>query len=136
MGDMANWIIGAKEIVTALVALVGALAVIYGWVIRPFKKQAELDREQGRKIDDLIASVNELKKQVDEHQTEYVRDRLQTMHERYVNELGWASAEEKRRIVDWYDAYRAKGYNHLSQTYAQDIMSLPEKAPGRSHSGD
>lgn len=127
MGDVANWIFGAKEIVTALVALIGALAVIYGWVIRPFKKQAELDRIQGEKIDGLIESVNELKKQVDNHQTEYVRDRLQTLHERYVNELGWASAEEKRRIVDWYDEYRAKGYNHLSQTYTQDIMNLPEK---------
>lgn len=127
MGDMANWIIGAKEILTAFVALIGAVAVIYGWVVRPFKKQAELDKAQGEKIDGLIKSVEELKKQVDEHQTEYVRDRLQTLHERYVNELGWASAEEKRRIIDWYDSYKAKGYNHLSQTYTEDIMSLPER---------
>ncbi len=129
MEPVTQWLFGAKDFLTAIVALVGAIAVIYGWVVRPFKKQAELDRIQGKKIDELIDSVKELKERFDNHQVEYVRDRLQTLHERHVNELGWASAEEKRRIIDWYDKYREKGYNHLSSTYAQDILNLPEKPP-------
>lgn len=100
--------------------------MIYGWVIRPFKKQADRDREQSYKIDSLIQKVENLEKKVDQNQAEYVRDRLQTMHEKYCNELGWASAEEKRRIVDWYESYRARGYNHLAETYADDIIRLPE----------
>lgn len=101
--------------------------MIYGWVIRPFKKQAELDRDQTEKLDNLIKCVETLKKQVDDNQAEYVRDRLQTLHEKYCNELGWASAEEKRRIIDWFEVYRKRGYNHLSDSYADDIIRLPEK---------
>jgi len=101
--------------------------VIYGWIIRPFKRQAEIDREQGRKIDELIVKVDNIEKKVESNQAEYVRDRLQTLHERYCNELGWASSEEKRRIIDWYEEYRKRGYNHLSASYADDIIKLPEK---------
>lgn len=78
-----------------------------------------------------MIAVEELKKQVDANQAEYVRDRLQTLRERYRNELGWASAEEKRRILDWYEEYSKRGYNHLATTYAEDIMNLPEKAPSK-----
>ena len=122
-----SWVFGLKEFLTTIVAIGGAVAVIYGWIIRPFKKQAELDQQQQVKIDSLITKVDNLEKKVDANQAEYVRDRLQTMHEKYCNELGWASAEEKRRIVDWYEDYRNRGYNHLAESYADDIIKLPEK---------
>ena len=121
-----QWAFGLKEFLTTIVAIGGAIGVIYGWLVRPFKKQAELDREQGAKIDALIVKVDNLERKVEANQAEYVRDRLQTLHEKYCNELGWASAEEKRRIVDWYEEYRARGYNHLSDSYAEDIIHLPE----------
>ena len=108
-------------------AIIGAVGVIYGYVIRPFKKQAELDRLQTEKIDKLIAKVEAIDKRVETNQAEYVRDRLQTLHNRYCSELGWASAEEKRRVIDWYEEYRKRGYNHLAETYADDIIRLPEK---------
>lgn len=127
MGEVSTWLFGIKELLTAIVAIVGAIGVIYGWVIRPFKKQAELDKEQTKKIDKIVQCIEDLRRQVDDNQAEYVRDRLQTLHEKYVNELGWASPEEKRRVVDWYETYKRKGYNHLADTYADDIIHLPER---------
>lgn len=41
-----SWVFGLKEFLTTIVAIGGAVAVIYGWIIRPFKKQAELDQQQ------------------------------------------------------------------------------------------
>ena len=131
MEQFSLWLFSARDLLTALVAVVTAVGVIYGWVVRPIKKQQQLDKEQSEKIDKLVIAVEALKKQVDENQAEYVRDRLQTLHERYCNELGWASAEEKRRVVDWYENYSKRGYNHLATTYAEDIMKLPEKPPVR-----
>ncbi len=127
MEEITGWLFSARDLLTALVAVVTAVGVIYGWVVRPIKKQQELDKQQSEKIDKLVVAVDELKKQVNDHQAEYVRDRLQTMHERYCNELGWVSPEEKRRIIDWYEEYRKRGYNHLADTYAEDIVKLPEK---------
>ena len=129
MVPITEWIFGAKELLTAVVALVGAIAVIYGWLIKPIRKQQDLDRVQSQKIDELIKSVQDLRKEVTDNQAVYVRDRLQTLHERYCNELGWASAEEKRRVVDWYEEYRKRGFNHLAESYADDIIKLPEKPP-------
>lgn len=116
-----------KELLTAIVAIVGAIGVIYGWVIRPFRKQAEMDREQTAKIDSLINKVDALENRVKANQAEYVRDRLQTLHNKYCTELGWVSADEKRRIIEWYESYRERGYNHLAESYADDILRLPEK---------
>ena len=127
MEEISGWLFSARDLLTALVAVVTAVGVIYGWVVRPIKKQQELDKQQSEKIDKLVEAVDELRKKVDDHQAEYVRDRLQTLHERYCNELGWASPEEKRRVIDWYEEYKKRGYNHLADTYAQDIMRLPEK---------
>lgn len=129
MEQISGWLFSVRDLLTALVAVVTAVGVIYGWVIKPIKRQQELDKLQSEKIDKLVVAVDELKKQVDANQAEYVRDRLQTMHEKYCNELGWASAEEKRRIVDWYEDYRRRGYNHLAETYAEDIVKLPERPP-------
>lgn len=129
MEQFSGWLFSVRDLLTALVAVVTAVGVIYGWVIKPIKRQQELDKLQSEKIDKLVVAVDELKKQVDANQAEYVRDRLQTMHEKYCNELGWASAEEKRRIVDWYEDYRRRGYNHLAETYAEDIVKLPERPP-------
>ncbi len=88
--EFAQWILGAKELLTAVIAIVGAVGVIYGWVVRPFKKQAELDRQQTVKIDEIMKKVEQLDQKVESHQAEYVRDRLQTLHNKYCNELGWA----------------------------------------------
>lgn len=127
MDTITTFVFGAKEWLTAIVALVGAVAVIAGWVVRPIKKQAALDRLQMEKIDALTKSVDDLRKQFNQHQVEYVHDRLQTLHEKYCNELGWVSASEKRRVIEWYESYCARGHNHLAQSYAEDIIKLPEK---------
>lgn len=129
MEQFSVWLFTARDLLTALVAVVTAVGVIYGWVVRPIRKQQELDKQQSEKIDKLVIAVEDLRKQVDANQAEYVRDRLQTLHERYCNELGWASADEKRRIVDWYEEYSQRGYNHLATTYAEDILKLPERPP-------
>ena len=129
MDNFVSFFLQIKEILVATVAAAGAIAAIYGWIVKPFKKQIELDKKQSEKIDELIVKVDNLEKKVEANQAEYVRDRLQTLHNRYCSELGWASAEEKRRVIDWYEEYCKRGYNHLAKSYAEDIIRLPEQPP-------
>ena len=125
---MIDWIRMIKDILTYIVAIGGAVVAIRSWLIKPIKKQMELDKEQTAKIDQIIIKVNDLEKQVEANQAELVHDRLQTLHEKHCYELGWCSATEKSRIIEWYNDYHAKGYNHLVDTYVDDISKLPEKA--------
>lgn len=131
VGQISAWFFGVKDWLTALVAIVAAVGTIYGWVIRPIKQsilhQQELDKQQTSKIDELKHMIEDLSKRVDSNQAEYIRDRLQTLREHYCHEVGWASIEEKRRIVEWYEDYRRRGFNHLSESYIHDIESLPER---------
>ena len=129
--QVSTWFFGVKDWLTALVAIIAAVGTIYGWVIRPIKQsiqhQQELDQQQTKKIDEVKTMIEDLSKRVDSNQSEYVRDRLETLREHYCYEVGWASAEEKRRIIEWYESYRARGFNHLSESYVKDIEKLPER---------
>ncbi len=137
MEQINTWLFNARDWLTALVSVITAVAAIYGWVIKPIKaqqakqqemvrRQEELDHEQTRKIDEVMQMLRSLSDRVDRNQAEYIRDRLQTLREHYCHEIGWATAEEKRRIIEWYESYRARGFNHLAETYVKDIESLPE----------
>lgn len=128
------WFFGVKDWLTALVAIMAAVGTIYGWVIRPIKQsiqhQQELDKKQTDKIDELKKMIEDLSKRMDSNQSEYIRDRLETLREHYCYEVGWATAEEKRRVIEWYESYRKRGYNHLASNYVKDIENLPER-PGK-----
>jgi len=44
-----------------------------------------------------------------------------------------ASSEiaEKEQVLNMHKSYAAKGRNHLSASYEQDILALPETPPGQ-----
>lgn len=129
--DAGQWIININDILKALMGIAAFIVAIYGLITKPLKKQAEMDRTQNDKLDNLSNEIKEIKQRIHDNQQEYVHDRLQTLRERYVYELGWASADEKRRIIEWYEVYKEHGYNHLSNTYVEDIRNLPERPPER-----
>ena len=41
-----EWIFTVRDLLTALVSVVTAVGVIYGWVVKPIKRQQELDKQQ------------------------------------------------------------------------------------------
>ena len=42
---------------------------------------------------------------------------------------GWCTAAEKEQVLNMHKSYAAKGRNHLSASYEQDILALPETPP-------
>ncbi len=51
-------------------------------------------------------------------------------HDNYTRQ-GWCTAAEKEQVLNMHKSYAAKGRNHLSASYEQDILALPETPPGR-----
>ena len=50
---------------------------------------------------------------------------LQNAHDNYTRQ-GWCTAAEKEQVLNMHKSYAAKGRNHLSASYEQDILALPE----------
>ena len=93
-----------------IVALVTALVAIYKWVAVPLKKLLERDKAQDNDISMILW------------------DRLSQAHNFYTTR-GWASAEEKERLIAMHKAYQDRGRNHLSDSFEQDLLKLPEHPP-------
>lgn len=101
-----------KDLLTSTVTLVTAVIAIYGWVVRPIRKLLERDAQQDQDLADLLW------------------DRLQQAHDHFVKQ-GWCSAADKQRLIEMHTRYAAKGRNHLSASYEEDILHLPEHPPDR-----
>lgn len=125
-GDVYQWLEYIKNLVTWIVAIGAGVGTICAFVVRPLKKQAQHEEEQSRKIDMLFDEIKELRKEVENNHAEFCWDRLETLHTKYCDELRWCPVSEKRRIIKWYHEYKAKGLNHLADTYVDDIAKLPE----------
>ena len=98
----------ASDNLALIVGIGTSLVAIYNWVAKPLKKMAERDRAQDSDISMLLW------------------DRLSQAHAYYMTR-GWASAQEKERLIAMHKAYQDRGRNHLTETYEKDILALPEK---------
>ena len=75
---------------------------------------------------DTKTQIDVIKAEITSNRAEYIRDRLQSLHEYHCNEIGWVSSTEKQRIIEWYEEYHNLGFNHIVDTYVDDIARLPE----------
>ena len=96
-----------KDHLALIITLVTSLIAIYNWIAKPLKKLLERDKAQDSDISMLLW------------------DRLSQAHAYYINR-GWATAEEKERLIAMHKAYQDRGRNHLSQSFESDLLKLPE----------
>ena len=60
-------------------------------------------------------------------------ERLSQAHDFYVGR-GWCPTSKKNQLCQMYKSYTAKGRNHLSKYYEQEILALAEEPQERSES--
>ena len=98
---------GLQSHLGTIVALVTALIAMYKWVAVPLKKLLDRDKAQDNDISMILW------------------DRLSQAHH-YLMARGWASPDEKERLIAMHKAYQDRGRNHLSASFEQDLLKLPE----------
>ena len=96
-----------KDHLGTIVALVTALVAMYKWIAVPLKKLLDRDKAQDNDISMILW------------------DRLCQAHNYYMTR-GWATSEEKERLITMHKAYQDRGRNHLSSSFEQDLLKLPE----------
>ena len=92
---------------STIIALITALIAINNWVAKPVKRLIEKDKTQ----EESIASMEW-----------YIQ---QQSHDNYIKK-GWCTPAEKESLLKMHKMYRAKGRNHLTESYEKDILALPE----------
>ena len=92
------------------VVLVTALTLMYSWFRKPMKQLIAREQQQEEDLAILTWAF------------------LQNAHDNYTRQ-GWCTAAEKEQVLNMHKSYAAKGRNHLSASYEQDILALPETPP-------
>ena len=105
--------------ISAVIALVTAVA------IKPFlaarKRRREARRAESEFREQVLARLSVLNEDIAELQC----DRLSQAHDFYLSR-GWCTSSKKAQLCEMYRSYMAKGRNHLSHYYEQEILALPD----------
>jgi Flp pilus assembly protein TadB len=131
---------------TTLKLVIAAAAAITGWmaVLRPLLAVWKTHRQQRR---DAIAATLKADKEyrqsvlnkldtldnrlsgVDSSIAELQRDNIERAHCMFVLEHKYCPSGMKSAILDMYESYRSRGYNHIAESRIQEILDLPEYPP-------
>lgn len=73
-----------------------------------------------RLINRVAKGVEKINQEIGDLQYE----RLAEAHDHYIRQ-GWCPSAKKEMLCNMYRDYMAKGRNHLTKAYEQEILSLP-----------
>ena len=105
-----------RDHATTIVGLVTALTLMYRWFRKPMKQLIAREQRQYTSPAAYNYHAHSAKTPMSESQDNYTRQ-------------GWCTAAEKEQVLNMHKSYAAKGRNHLSASYEQDILALPETPP-------
>ena len=125
-----DWINNAGALagsISAIIALIAARLFLPLKRMRAARRQdhdaaAEFRRTVLAKLDAINDDVADLQ-----------YERLSQAHDFYVGR-GWCPTSKKNQLCQMYKSYTAKGRNHLSKYYEQEILALDEEPHERSES--
>lgn len=121
---MHEWINSAGGTAASISAIFALLTLIlYKPLIRPWLDRRRKEREETAqfrkdvmdKLDGVIDDIADLQ-----------YERLSQAHDFYVTR-GWCPTSKKHQLCLMYQSYTAKGRNHLSEYYEQEILGLKDK---------
>lgn len=136
------------ELIAKIAAIAAACVTVITAAVKVTRKCKEKAKERAKyehdvrdglsKLDYLSTEMPKLKKQLvdmDEKLSSMSEDvaniegELLTQAHEELTAKGWCSPERKAALQTRYESYHKKGYNHLKETYMDDIFGLPEHKP-------
>lgn len=110
-------------------AIAGALATIIGLVItvnRILRAAAKRSQDAEKRHKEVLAEIANLAKRLDDDIGDLQYERLSQAHDFYMDR-GWCPTSKKQQLCNMYRSYTAKGRNHLSAHYEDELLGLPDK---------
>ena len=126
---MEQQILNAGDIAKAVSAIIALLTVLLWKPIRAIYIQHKKDKEEEKafrqmmatRLDSIESNIKTLVSDVGDMQ--YAN--LAECHDFYVGQ-GWCPSSTKEQLINMHKSYVAKGRNHLSAHYEQEIINLRE----------
>lgn len=139
--DKAGQVAGSITTILALLALV-LFNPIKNWMkakrekrSRESARQRAMDEQERKEAadfrDEIRKSISEMIKSlhaVTDDIGDLQYERLSQAQDFYTSR-GWCTGAKKEMLCKMHASYRAKGRNHLSEHYEQEILELPDKPP-------
>lgn len=112
----------------------GAVATTYGLISAIKKAYAKWREKHPTFRRTVLTALEELKqgqRELEDYNAAMLRERLESAYTVYVKEMGWCPSGQKRMVLQLFEIYEEKGWNHLSDCYKQEITDLPESKEKR-----
>ena len=112
---MEQWITSAGAVAGAVTAVLALVAALWRPVKKMLKKRAEFREMVLEKLDAIMDDIADLQ-----------YERLSQAQDFYTSR-GWCPGAKKEMLCKMHASYRAKGRNHLSEHYEEEILRLADK---------
>lgn len=129
-----QWMLDAGELAGAVSAVLGLLGLL---LIKPIRRrvQARKDaraREEREKLDfraelrETLGGIHDALAGLSDDIGDLQYERLSQAQDFYTTR-GWCPGAKKEMLCKMHASYRAKGRNHLSKHYEEEILRLADK---------
>ena len=123
-----EWINNAGALAGSVSAII-ALAVAL--LVKPLKRMRAARRQDHDEAAEFRRTVLAKLDAINDDVADLQYERLSQAHDFYVGR-GWCPTSKKNQLCQMYKSYTAKGRNHLSKYYEQEILALDEEPHERS----
>ena len=133
--DNAGQVAGSISAILALLGLV-FFTPVKRWlkVKKAAKEEAAAEQKAYRaELKDTLAGMNAKLCSLSDDIGDLQYERLSQAYDFYTSR-GWCPGAKKEMLCKMHASYRARGRNHLSEHYEEEILRLADKPPQREES--
>ncbi|MFR9259511.1 MAG: hypothetical protein ACLVMH_11535 [Christensenellales bacterium] len=125
-----DWINNAGALAGSISAIIALIAAL---LFKPLKRMRAARRQDHDAAAEFRRTVLAKLDAINDDVADLQYERLSQAHDFYVGR-GWCPTSKKNQLCQMYKSYTAKGRNHLSKYYEQEILALAEEPQERSES--
>ena len=125
-----DWINNAGALAGSISAIIALIAAL---LVKPLKRMRAARRQDHDAAAEFRRTVLAKLDAINDDVADLQYERLSQAHDFYVGR-GWCPTSKKNQLCQMYKSYTAKGRNHLSKYYEQEILALAEEPRERSES--
>lgn len=123
------------ELIAKIAAIAAACVTVITAAVKVTKtckeKRAKYESQVLQGLENMQKQLNDMDKKLSSMSEDVanIEGELLTQAHEELTTKGWCSPERKSALQARYESYHKKGYNHLKETYMEDIFALPEHKP-------